>query len=145
MCDNWGTTNVLSDMNKVPKLIRRTSLGYAQTLLAVLLRDELRRFEEEDLHNERCVIEADQLFDQWRLFFSTQNDEVRQRKEFHSAISKLADLNFVRKFAENPESWEIRRILKARLPAAELEILKDQLAAVAATRASADQSGDSNA
>ena len=42
----------------VPSLMRRTSLGYSPTLACVLLRDELRRFEEEDLHNERCVVET---------------------------------------------------------------------------------------
>ena len=40
----------------------------------------------------------------------------------------------MRKFADNPEAWEVRRILKAKLPASELETLKQQLAAAAAAR-----------
>ena len=33
---------------RLPRLFRKTSLGYESTLLCVLLRDEYRRFEEED-------------------------------------------------------------------------------------------------
>lgn len=130
----WSDDECPEGYEQLPKLIRRVQLGYAPTLLAVLLRDELRRYEEEEVHNERCVVEADVLFEQWRSFFPAQSDEVRQRKEFASALNKLDDLGFVRKFGDNPESWEVRRILKARLPAAELEALKDQLRAAQAGR-----------
>jgi hypothetical protein len=123
----WSDDECPEGYEQLPKLIRRVQLGYSPTLLAVLLRDELRRYEEEEVHNERCVVEADVLFEQWRSFFPAQVDEVRQRKEFASSLNKLEDLGFVRKFGDNPESWEVRRILKARLPAAELEALKDQL------------------
>lgn len=128
----WSDDECPEGYEQLPKLIRRVQLRYAPTLLAVLLRDELRRYEEEEVHNERCVVEADVLFEQWRSFFPVQYDEPHQRKEFASALNKLDDLGFVRKFGDNPESWEVRRILKARLPAAELETLKDQLRAAQA-------------
>jgi hypothetical protein len=112
---------------QLPKLFRRTPLGYDETLLSVLLREELRRFEEEELHDERCVVEAADLFDQWRGLFPPEHDEVRSRKELSAALRKLEDLGFIRRFSDEPEGWEVRRILKARLPAAELETLKAQL------------------
>lgn len=114
----------------LPKLFRATRLTYAQTLLCVLLRDELRRFEEEDVRNERCVIEETSLFSQWQAFFSS-NDEVKQNRDMLAALRRLEDLGFVRKFGDEPSSWEIRRILKARLPASELETLRDRLASAA--------------
>lgn len=125
----WLDDECPEGYEQLPKLVRRVQLGYSPTLLAVLLRDELRRYEEEEVHNERCVVDTDGLFEQWKSFFPAQHDEFRQRKEFASALNKLDDLGFVRKFGDNPESWEIRRILKARLPAAELESLKVQLRA----------------
>jgi hypothetical protein len=112
--------------DRLPRLFRRTRLGYNETLLCVLLREELRRFEEEDLHNERCVVELATLFDQWRGL-SAQDDEVRARAELTSALARLEELGFVRKFGSEPPAWEIRRILKARLPVGELERLKDRL------------------
>src|SRR5262245_19526378 len=49
----------------LPRLFHRTRLGYDETLLCVLLREELSRFEAEDLNNERCVVEAATLFERW--------------------------------------------------------------------------------
>lgn len=114
----------------LPKLFRATRLSYGQTLLVVLLRDELRRFEEEDVHNERCVIEQSALLDQWKSFFAGAGDEVKLNRDLTTALRKLERLGFVRNFAKG--AWEIRRILKARVTVEELEGLREQLAASAA-------------
>ncbi|HUG91543.1 MAG TPA: DUF4194 domain-containing protein [Planctomycetaceae bacterium] len=119
---------------RLPKLFRRSRLSYDATLLCVLLRDELRRFEDEDVHNERCVVATVALFEQWKMFFPSGSDEVRLRKGLETALRTLEDLKFIRKMTAEPEEWEIRRILKARLPAAELENLRGQLAASAVSR-----------
>lgn len=121
--------------DRLPKLIRRARLGYDETLLCVLLREELRRFEEEDLHNDRCVVEGAALFDRWKELSPARHDEVRARRELAAALTKLDALSFVRKVEVEPEAWEIRRILKARLPVAELESLKARLLGAADPRA----------
>ena len=136
---------LLEGYEQLPKLFRKTRLSYDATLLCVLLREELRRFEEEDVHNERCVVEISMLFDQWTTFFPGQGDQVRQRRDLSQAINKLDELGFIKKFNDEPETWEIRRILKARLPAAELEDLKEQLLRAAAQRHTAeDEASPSN-
>jgi len=111
----------------LPRLFRRSRLGYGPTLLCVLLRDALHKFEEEDVDNERCVVETSSLLDEWKAFFPPEHDEVRQSKEFAAALRKIEELSFIKKFTDDPQAWEIRRILKARLPAAELTNLKQQL------------------
>lgn len=111
----------------LPKLFRASPLTYAQTMLCVLLRDELRRFEDEDLRNERCVVEEVALLDQWRHFFPKALDDVRLQRDLSAAMRKLEEFGFVKQFGDTPSSWEIRRILKARLPAPELERLKQSL------------------
>lgn len=141
----WSEEELPEGYEELPRLMRRVQLGYGPTLLAVILRDEFRRFEDQELHDERCVIEFDPLFEQWKTMFSVNRDEVRQKRELVSAIHKLEELGFVRKFSDNPESWEVRRILKARLPAAELELLKVQLTNAAALRASGTSTEGSNA
>lgn len=117
--------------DRLPKLFRKTRLGYDETLLCVLLREYLRQFEEEDLCNDRCVVEAAALFERWRVLSQAQSDEVKARRELAAALGKLEDLGFVRKLADEPEAWEVRRILKARLPVAELENLKARMLAAA--------------
>ena len=129
---------------RLPKLFRRTRLGYDETLLCVLLREELRCFEEEDLHNDCCVVETAALFERWRGISAAQQDEVRAGRELSSALAKIEELGFIRKIADEPETWEIRRILKARLPVAELENLKARMLSVAGRVPAAGLSGDRN-
>jgi hypothetical protein len=127
---------------KLPRLFRRTQLSYASTLLCVLLRDELRRFDEEELEHQRCVVETHALLADWQSFFPAEHDEVKQFKELSAALRKLEEMRFVRRFSDDPEAWEIRRILKARVPAAELEQLRGQLLAATQRRGSAARSSD---
>lgn len=111
----------------LPRLFRRTRLSYDVTLLCVMLRDELRRFEEEDLDNRRCVVDQTALGDVWKGFFPSNSDEVRLHKSLDAAFKRLESLRLVSRFGDATGSWEVRRILKARLPVAELERLKEQL------------------
>lgn len=117
----------------LPRLFRRTRLSYDTTLLCVLLREHLRRFEEEDLENQRCIVSQAELLESWKSFFSSQEDEVRLQKTLETAFRKLEALKFVSRFGDAAGCWEIRRILKARLPVAELEKLKEQLTSHAST------------
>ena len=113
---------------RLPRLFRKTPLGYEATLLCVLLRDEYRRFEEEDLDNERCVVETDGLFEIWKSFFPAESDEVVLRKRLTTSLNQLEKLKFVRSLPSHVDSWEVRKLLKARMPVEELETLRDRLA-----------------
>ena len=112
---------------RLPRLFRKTSLGYESTLLCVLLRDEYRRFEEEDLDNERCVVETEAVFELWKSFFPAESDEVTLRKRLTTAFNQLDKMKFVR--AMPGESWEVRKLLKARITLESLESLRDRLKA----------------
>lgn len=112
---------------RLPRLFRKTPLGYQATLLCVLLRDEYRRYEDEDLDNERCVVEVPALLDGWKSFFPADFDEVQMRKRMITLLRKLEELKFVRKIGTSDETWEVRKLLKARLPLDVLEDLREQL------------------
>ena len=118
------------DFPPVPRLFRRTPLGYEATLLCVLLRDELRQYEEEDVQNERCVITQSDLLALWEAFFPDQTDSVRLNRSLTAALRKMEELRFVRQFEKDPPSWEIRRIIKARLPLSDLERLRLSMVSV---------------
>ncbi len=126
------------DFPAVPRLFRRTPLGYDATLLCVLLRDELRQYEEEDVQNERCVIAQSDLLTLWEAFFPDQTDSIRLNRSLTAALRKMEELKFVRQFEKDPPSWEIRRIIKARLPLSDLERLR--LSLVAAVGKKSDDS-----
>ncbi len=118
---------VAPEHDHVPRLFRRSPLTYEATLLCVLLRDELRQFEEEDVQNERCVLNQNQLLAVWQAFFPESSDTVKLNRSLTTALRKLEELKFVRQFEKEPPSWEVRRIIKARLPLAELERLRQSL------------------
>src|SRR5262245_37001242 len=63
----------------LPKLFRRSRLGYNETLLCVLLREELRRFEDEQLDETRCVADKATLVDRWRQLLPAKFDDVKVR------------------------------------------------------------------
>ncbi len=126
----------------LPRLFRRTRLSYETTLLCVLLREQLRRFEEEDVDNAKCVVRRDRLMEQWQLFFPAQEDEVKLTRSLDSALRKVEGLKFITRFGRSGDAWEVRRILKARLPVEELEALREQLQQRLATRTHEGRSSD---
>lgn len=115
------------DYPSIPKLFRSVQLSFEASLLCVLLRDELRRFEEEIHRDSRCVVLQSTLLEIWQSLIPNEGDAVRANRSLGGQLRKLEELKFVRRFEEEPASWEVRRILKARLPLAELERLRSNL------------------
>lgn len=113
----------------LPKLFRKSTLGFEATLLAVMLREELRRNEEEDFQNQRCVVNQSDLLTQWKMFFPDGQDEVRLNKKLGEQLSKLEKYKFVKRFEKEPPSWEVRRILNISLPLSALKATRDALKA----------------
>ena len=112
---------------RLPRLFRRTPLNYEATLVCVLLREEYRKFEEEDLENERCVVEVELLFEQWKSFFPANEDEVKLRKKLIAALNQLDKMKFVRKLKSESDAWEVRKLMKARVPIDQLEELRSRI------------------
>ena len=123
-----------ADYESIPKLFHKVALGFEGTLLCVVLRDELRRNEEEDLQNDRCVVRQSELLETWRMFFPDDADEVRLNDGLSKQLARLEKLKFVRRFEKAPPSWEVRRILKARLPLEALRTIRGELQAELARR-----------
>jgi hypothetical protein len=129
--------------DQLPKLFHRKRLSYDATLACVLLRETLRRFEEEQADDSRCVVSTDELFAEFRTFVPASQDDVKARKALAAALGILEELKFIRLFTKEPQEWEIRRILKARLPLAELETLRAELEQAAVLRMQANPGDES--
>ena len=112
---------------RLPKLFRKSPLGYDATILCVLLRDEYRRFEDEDLDNQRCVVSLDFLFELWKSFFPSVSDEIQLRKSLVKSVNQLERLKFVQAVKQSKDSWEVKKLLKARVTIEQLEDLKNRL------------------
>lgn len=127
------------DYPSLPKLFRSVRLSFEASLLCVLLREELRQFEEEIHSDGRCVITQASLLEIWQTLIPGETDTVRLNRTLGGQLRKLEELKFVRLFEKTPPSWEVRRILKARLPLAELERLRADLEAELKRRADTNE------
>lgn len=131
-----------NDYPEIPRLFRRQPLSYEATLLCVLLRDELRRFEEQEVFSDRCIIAQSDLLPVWQAFFRAEQDAVKLNRQLGSALRKLEDMKFVKQFEKEPPTWEVRRILKARVPLEDLEKLRQALLSEVARRGQSSDSTD---
>lgn len=125
--------------DNMPKLIRRSRLGYDVTLFSVMLRDELRRFEEQNVDSERCVVDTAELQTRMMELLPDTEDEVRVRRKFDQLMVRAQELGFLRKLNTQPVAFEIRPIIKARITAERLDELKQQFQTHAETVAAQNQ------
>lgn len=137
-----GSEDLPDDYPDLPRLFHTTRLGFDASLLCVLLRDRLRQFEEEIHPDGRCVVQQQDLLEIWRTLVPGDTDEVRLNRTLTGQLKRLEELRFIKLFEKEPLSWEIKRILKARLPLSELESFRAVLVAELARRAESDS--DSN-
>lgn len=114
---------------ELPKLYRQSRLGYGASLICVMLREEFRRFETEEVDSELCVVDEADLFEQWKAFLPPATDEKKQHREFAGALNSAAEAGFAARLKGDPPMWEVKRILKAKLDAQRLEQLRDELTA----------------
>ena len=88
------------------------------------------------------MISQSDLLAVWQAFFPEQTDGVKLNRSLGAALRKLEELKFVRLFEKDPPSWEVRRIIKARLPLADLERLRQSLIEGAKQRAAEAEDGN---
>lgn len=114
---------------RVPHVSRRQPLGFVTTLLLVCLREELARFDAAPQSSTRLVMTRQQLRELVGQFLRETNNQIRDLRAIDTAIGRVVDLGFLRQFgASESDTFEIMRILKARIGPAELEDIKRRLA-----------------
>ncbi len=115
-----------ADGDRLPRLMTRTPLSLNVTMLCVILRDEYRRFEDNDLDNTRCTVTIDDLLSTWKSMQPSKHDDVKNRETLVATMRKIEKMSIVGKFGDADE-YEIKPILKARMPIESLVELKNQM------------------
>lgn len=119
----------------VPRIGRRQPLSYAATLLLVCLRGEMLRFDAAPGDSTRLVFTKSELRELAAQFLRESNNQVRDLGSLDAAIRRLEELGFLRPLGSpEAQTFEVMRILKARLGAAELEEVKHRFANQPGTR-----------
>ncbi len=99
---------------KLPRLIARRPLSFPVSLLLALLRKKLAEFDASG-SDTRLILNREQLLELMRIFVADTTNEVRLLEQLDNHINKVVELGFLRrlKTGNEPNSYEVRRILKA--------------------------------
>lgn len=115
----------------LPRLIPRRGLSFEVSLLSILLREELERFDPEKSESTKAFITLAQMRDKIRVYFPEASDEIRLIRELDKHINTLERLRYIRgvnKDKTNEEfRYEIMPILKARVTPEFVREFKEKL------------------
>lgn len=120
------------EKTKVPRIVRRMPLSYELTILLVILREALEEFDSQNTDSRKLFITNNEVKDRIEVFFEQKADKVRLLERFDAYINNIVDLGFlkeiqVRGFDEKEKTYEVRRILKAKINSEKLEEIKEKL------------------
>ena len=103
---------------KLPRLVARRPLSFPVSLLLALLRKKLAEFDAGGAET-RLVLSRDEIVELVRVFLPQSSNEARLIDQIEAHINKVVELGFLRRLksaggsARGPDSYEVRRILKA--------------------------------
>lgn len=117
--------------DELPRLMRRAPLSYEVTILAVLLRERLLHFDANEHESFRLFLGEAEIIELLRPYLPERSDDIKVVQQVRRAISRVTDLGFLRKAepasAQAQQSYEVMRILKAKMDADTLQRVKERL------------------
>jgi hypothetical protein len=103
---------------RLPRLVARRPLSFPVSLLLALLRKKLAEFDASG-GDTRLVLSRDDIVELVRVFLPDGPNEAKLIDQIETTINKVVELGFLHKLkpasgaALGPNSYEVRRILKA--------------------------------
>lgn len=116
----------------LPRLTIRRQLSFKATVLCVLLREQLRQFDASDATG-RLILDIEKLRDLLQPYLPEGNNEEKFRRDVEGLVKQATELGFLRRLTGDDENYEVRPILKAKIDADILTLLKQKLEAYAST------------
>ena len=110
----------------LPRLTVRRQLSFKVTVFCVLLRDQIRQFDASDATG-RLVLSIEQIRDFLQPYLVEENNEDRFRREVEGLVKQTIEFGFLKRLSGQDENYEVRPILKAKIDADTLELLKRKL------------------
>lgn len=117
---------------KVPRLASRMPLSYEVSLLLVVIREALEEFDVQNTDSRTLFITNKDLKERIELFFEDKADKVKLLDRFEVYINAVVKLGFLKEravkgYEENVKTFEVRRIIKAKINNEKLEEIKAKL------------------
>lgn len=122
------------DFGHLPRLMRKRSLNFDQSILCVLLRERLDEHTVRDTASRELIMSLRDMREMVELFFRERNTQQRFLKDLKKTVEDVKNLGFLEQMgAEIPDSdeerlYRVRRILKAFIDADSLHNLLKTIA-----------------
>lgn len=129
----------VADEPVIPRLVARRSLSFHVSLLLALLRKKLAEADASS-PDTRLVLTREQVVDMLTVFLPSSSNEARLVDQIDTLLGKAVELGFLRRVAEQPPEYEVRRILKAFVDAQWLAEFDARLGGYAAALAGSPRS-----
>jgi hypothetical protein len=107
-----ATRPAIDDGAELPRLVARRTLSFQVSVLLALLRKRLAEFDASSA-DARLVLSRDQVVEMVRVFLPEASNEARLVDGIETTLNKVIDLGFLRRLRNEPDRFEVRRILKA--------------------------------
>lgn len=114
------------EKSSLPRLVRKTALSYQASMLSVLLRYEIEKFEISQSEADTAIMRKSEIAALYRSFSKDRADEIRQMKSLDKTLKTLCSLTYLftspDTFSDGEVSddaeFELSPILKARIDTA---------------------------
>lgn len=125
------------DEDQLPRLVARRALSFHVSVLIALLRKKLAEFDASSAET-RLVLTREQITEMLRVFLPDSSNDVRLLANVNTHIAKVVDLGFLTPLRGSPDSFEVRRIIKAFVDGQWLAAFEQRLAEYRAELEEAD-------
>lgn len=119
------------DENPLPRLMKKQTLNYEATLLAVILREGLEEFDIKSDGNKFYLTQKE-IKERIELFYKEQSNKSKLWKDLAKPITALLNIGILkvnREDAANKDNnkYEVKRIIKAFISNEKLEEIKNKI------------------
>lgn len=119
----------------LPKLIAERPLTIQDSLLCVLFREALDQFDTSQNQSVNLVMTTSEIKDRLDTFFTEKKDQTKVFKKLDESLNRLKELTFIKEIDAGSShqidrTFEIRRILKAKVNAEFISEFRDKLKSV---------------
>lgn len=124
-----------TSQEKLPRLIKKTPLSYSASMLLVLLRYEIEKFEVSESEADYAIMRKSEIAGLYKSFTKDKSDEVRQMKSLDTTLRLLVRLTYLfprgdalseSEISDDAE-FELSPIIKARIDIAFMKELLNKM------------------
>lgn len=117
---------------RIPHIIKKTPLSYSASMLLVLLRNEIEKFELSQSQSDYAIMRKSEIAGLYKSFTKDKADEVKQMRSLDTTLRLLSRLTYIfprgDALSDNDISddaeFELSPIIKARI---DIEFMKELL------------------